>query len=70
MQHHRCAQCRNPIRGLAIPRQRTAGSDWYHADCWVDVCYSQQQEYEASVRAAGLPALLAPYACAGLSRPL
>ena len=61
MERHRCTKCRNPIRNLAIARPGATENAWYHADCWAEVCRSEQQKYEEQVRDAGLAALLAPY---------
>ena len=61
MQRHRCTKCRNPIRNLAVARPGTAAEEWYHPDCWSDLCRTEQQRYEQQVRDGGLSALLAPY---------
>lgn len=61
MERHRCTQCRNPIRNVAVSRPGATESEWYHPDCWAAVCSSEQKKYEEQVRDDGLSALLAPY---------
>lgn len=65
MQRYRCTKCRNPIRGVAIPRVAASTPEWYHSDCWAQVRATEQQDYEEKVRSDGLVALLAPYFHAG-----
>ena len=59
MDRHRCTKCRNPIRNVAV--SRPGRDEWYHADCWEEVCTSEQRRYEQQVESTGLSALLAPY---------
>ena len=61
MQRHRCTKCRNPIRSLAVARQGDDADDWFHPDCWAEVCISEQADYERQVETDGVQALLAPY---------
>lgn len=61
MQRHRCTKCRNPIRSLAVARQGDTDDDWFHPDCWAEVCSSVQENYERQVETDGVQALLAPY---------
>ncbi len=64
MQHHRCARCRNPIRGLGVegPGPGPDGNEtWFHVDCWELARSSAQEVYEKQVRDSGLDALIAPY---------
>lgn len=61
MERHRCTRCRNPIRSVAVARPGRDQEDWYHPDCWADVCSSEQERYERQVESVGLAALLAPY---------
>ncbi|HEU4513639.1 MAG TPA: hypothetical protein VFR87_11095 [Nocardioidaceae bacterium] len=61
MERHRCTKCRNPIRSVAVARQGGGEDAWYHADCWAEVCTSEQEKYERQVQNVGLTALLAPY---------
>ena len=39
---------------------------WFHADCWAEVCSSEQANYERQVACRGLVALLAPYVSTGV----
>ena len=59
MERHRCTQCRNPIRSVAV--SRPGRDEWFHPDCWEEVCTSEQRKYEQQVESTGLTALLAPY---------
>ncbi len=61
MERHRCTKCRNPIRSAPVARPGGGADAWYHADCWEEVCTSEQQTYEREVQDVGLAALLAPY---------
>jgi hypothetical protein len=61
MTRHRCTECRNPIRSLAVARPGAHEDAWYHPDCWARVCTSEQEKYERRVESGGLAALLAPY---------
>jgi hypothetical protein len=61
VEHHRCAQCRNPIRGRqAMVRLARAGLT-FHADCWAILNLNVQREYELRAQDEGLAALLGPY---------
>ena len=61
MNHERCAQCRNPIRGrqAAVPLPRAAMT--FHSDCWGELHQTVQTSYLESVREGGVAALLIPY---------
>lgn len=59
MDRHRCTKCRNPIRDVGV--SRPGRDEWYHVDCWEEVCTSEQRRYEQQVESTGLTALLAPY---------
>lgn len=61
MNHERCAQCRNPIRGrqAAVPLPRAAMT--FHSDCWGELHQTVQSSYVESVREGGVAALLIPY---------
>ncbi len=61
MERHRCTKCRNPIRSVAVARPGHEEQEWYHPDCWAEVCSCEQEKYEQQVQSVGLPALLAPY---------
>ena len=61
MEHARCAQCRNPIRGRQqAVHLASAGRD-FHEDCWRALQVHVQDRYLESVSALGVPALLRPY---------
>jgi hypothetical protein len=62
MERHRCTKCRNPIRNVAVARPGASDDEWYHPDCWQEVCSFEQTRYERQVQSTGLSALLAPYA--------
>jgi hypothetical protein len=61
MEHVRCAQCRNPIRGRQafVTHARSALS--FHADCWAELHLWVQQQYAAIAAMDGLAGLLGPY---------
>lgn len=70
MQRHRCSNCRNPIRNSSLARRGALEGTWYHPDCWVEVCHTEQDRYEQQVQSVGLQALLAPYVSAASVRRL
>jgi hypothetical protein len=61
VEHDRCAQCRNPIRGrqAAVRHVRSALS--FHVDCWVDLHAQVQDQYLKDVAEEGVEALVHPY---------
>ncbi|HEX6248227.1 MAG TPA: hypothetical protein VFZ64_10180 [Nocardioidaceae bacterium] len=61
MERHRCGKCRNPIRQVGTARRGSGEDAWYHPDCWVEVCATEQENYQREVESVGLAALLAPY---------
>jgi len=69
MDRKRCSKCRNPIRGAGVARAEGEETTWFHADCWVEVCGSEQAEYERRIQESGLAALLDPYICLHSARP-
>lgn len=61
VEHARCAQCRNPIRGRQ-PRVRLARAEMtFHADCWQSLHAAVQADYARRAREEGIAALLGPY---------
>ena len=61
VEHPRCAQCRNPIRGRqTFIRLASAGMS-FHDDCWVELHAVVQDNYRSEYAEVGVPALLKPY---------
>ena len=61
MEHVRCAQCRNPIRGRQAFVTHARSNLSFHSDCWLDLHQRVQAEYTVTVAADGIDGLLAPY---------
>jgi hypothetical protein len=61
VEHHRCAQCRNPIRGRQALVRLARADLCFHADCWAILNLNVQREYELRALDEGLAALLGPY---------
>src|SRR3954453_12631518 len=61
VEHHRCAQCRNPIRGRQAMVRLARADLTFHADCWAILNLNVQREYEIRAQDEGLAALLGPY---------
>lgn len=61
MEHERCAQCRNPIRGRQAAVRHARSSMSFHADCWAELAAEVQQEYLRTVADHGIVGLLSPY---------
>lgn len=61
MEHNRCAQCRNPIRGRQAMVRLARADMSFHADCWAILNLNVQREYELRAQDEGLTALLGPY---------
>lgn len=70
MQRHPCTHCRTPIRSTSLARRGVDPGSWFHPDCWVEACHSEQERYEQQVQTVGLPALIAPYVSAASARRL
>lgn len=64
MEHARCAQCRNPIRGRQARVQHARADMTFHADCWASLHACVQAEYVEQIAERGFDALVAPYRCA------
>ena len=61
MEHVRCAQCRNPIRGRQAFVTHARSQSSFHADCWADLHQWVQQQYTAIAALDGVTGLLGPY---------
>jgi hypothetical protein len=61
MEHQRCAQCRNPIRGRQASVTHARSNLSFHADCWMDLHQRVQAEYVVTAASDGLAGLLKPY---------
>ena len=61
MEHQRCAQCRNPIRGRQASVTHALSSLSFHADCWLQLHQRVQAEYAGAAASDGLAGLLKPY---------
>ena len=61
MEHLRCAQCRNPIRGKQASVTHAGSSLSFHADCWVELHQRVQADYALKAASDGLSGLLKPY---------
>jgi hypothetical protein len=61
VEHNRCAQCRNPIRGRQAMVRLARADMSFHGDCWAILNLNVQREYELRAQDEGLDALLGPY---------
>jgi len=61
VEHVRCAQCRNPIRGRQASVLHARAAMSFHADCWASLHDSVQREYLERVEEHGIEALVEPY---------
>lgn len=61
VEHARCAQCRNPIRGRQARVCLTRAEMTFHADCWQTLHAAVQADYAQRAREEGIAALLGPY---------
>ena len=61
MEHVRCAQCRNPIRGRQAAVRHARAGMAFHLDCWAELHQHVQQDYSVQVQSDGLSGLLGPY---------
>ena len=62
MDHARCAQCRNPIRGRQSRVHHALADMTYHADCWQLLHAAVQRSYREGCRGDdSLVAVMEPY---------
>jgi hypothetical protein len=61
MEHVRCAQCRNPIRGRQAFVAHARSNLSFHADCWLDLHQRVQADYLVTVASDGVEGLIRPY---------
>jgi hypothetical protein len=61
VEHDRCAQCRNPIRGRQASVRHARSGLTFHTDCWVDLHAHVQAQYLQEVTDEGVAALMHPY---------
>jgi hypothetical protein len=67
VEHPRCAQCRNPIRGRQSFIRLASAQLSFHSDCWVELHTRAQDKYMSAYAEVGVPALLEPYHRGGLA---
>ncbi len=61
MEHVRCAQCRNPIRGKQASVTHARSNLSFHVDCWMELHQRVQAEYIVTAASDGPAGLLRPY---------
>ena len=61
MEHTRCAQCRNPIRGRQAMVRHSRAEMTFHADCWMALHATVQADYVKRAEHDGVAALIDPY---------
>jgi hypothetical protein len=67
VEHVRCAQCRNPIRGRQSMVRHARAQMIFHADCWASLHAEVQAAYVARAHDDGVGALLDPYSRAEMA---
>jgi hypothetical protein len=61
VEHARCAQCRNPIRGRQKAVHLARADMDFHVDCWHGLHAHVQQVYVERIQEQGMVALIQPY---------